>query len=211
MRITSGRYCGDFEKAHEIVVQALEIAEAKQPAWRAFPQAGKIRVHLLQGDLQSAMQSAANDLFETIAIPYARYTIFEHLANVELALATGDHALGLKLAEDLFNEAAPLTRVDIPDVLRCKGIALLELNRLDEALRILTEARSAAEKLDATPQLWLILSSLADVHEKLGNVEEVESNRQEARNIIEQIAESLQEIGLRDSFLEQPRVQALMR
>ncbi|MDX1379294.1 MAG: hypothetical protein R3307_10615, partial [Anaerolineales bacterium] len=115
--------CGDFEKAHELVGLALEIAEAKQPAWKTFPLAGKIRVHLLQGDLQSAIQTAAGGLLETIAIPYARYTIFEHLTNVELAISKGDYELGLQLADDLLNEAAHLTRVDIPDVLRWKGIA----------------------------------------------------------------------------------------
>ena len=204
-------YCGAFEKAYEVIEHALQIAEAKQPAWRAFPQAGKIRIHLLQGDLQSAMQSAGSGLFETISIPYARYTIFEYLANVELAVSRGDHELGLRLADDLLNEARPLTRVDIPDVLRWKGIALLGLNRLDEALHVLTEACSRARSLGANPQLWLILSSLADVNSRLGNEEEAESNRAEARKIVEQIAESLREVGLRDSFLSQPRVRKVMR
>ena len=204
-------YGGNKQKIAQAAQMALEIAGAKQPAWRAFPQAGKIRIHLLQGDLQAATQAATNDLFETIAIPYARYTIFEHLANVELAVSSGDHELGLKLADDLYNEAAPLTRVDIPDVLRWKGIALLGLNRPDEALHVLTEACSLAKKLGADPQLWLILSSLADVNEKLGNHEGATENLEEARKIVEGIAQSLHEIGLRDSFLEQPQVRKLMR
>ena len=187
-------YCGEFEKAHEVITQALQIAEAKQPAWKAFPQAGKIRIHLLQGDLQSAIQSAASDLFETIAIPYARYTIFEHLANVELAVSKGDYELGLKLAEDLLNEASPLTRVDIPDVLRWKGLALMGLNRYDEALRVLTEACSLANGIGANLHLWRCLASLADVYENLGNTNGAESNRNEARKIVEQIAESLRQI-----------------
>ena len=204
-------YCGDFEKAHELVVQALEIAEAKQPAWMTFPLAGKIRVHLLEGDLQSAIRAAAGGLLETIAIPYARYTIFEHLANVELAISKGGHELGLKLADDLLNEAAHLTRVDIPDVLRWKGIALLNLDRLDEALQTLAEACLQARKLGANTQLWLVLSSLADVHAKLGNNKEAESNLMEACEIIEQIAESLHEVKLAESFLNQPQVKKVMR
>ena len=119
--------------------------------------------------------------------------------------------MGLKLANELLREAAHLTHVDIPDVLRWKGIALLDLDQHDAALQTLTKARSLANKLGANPQLWLILSSLADVNEKLGNDKEGESNRQEARNIIEQLAESLREVGLAESFLEQPRVRAMMR
>jgi len=204
-------YCGNFEKAFEVVAQALKIAEAKQPAWRAFPQAGKIRVHLMQGDLHAAMKAATNDLFETIAIPYARYTIFEHLANVELAIAKGDLELGLRLAEELLIEAAPLTRVDIPDVLRWKGVALFGLNRFGEARRVLNEACALAKKLGANSQLWLIFSSLANVNERLGNHEQARENQKEARKIVAQIAESLKEVGLRDSFLERPRVRVLMR
>ncbi|MEW6400306.1 MAG: adenylate/guanylate cyclase domain-containing protein [Chloroflexota bacterium] len=202
-------YCGDFEKAHEVIGQALQIADAKQPAWKAFPQAGKIRIHLLQGDLGSAKRSAEASLFETIAIPYARYTIFEHLANVELAISNGDHEKGLKLADDLLNEAAPLTRVDIPEVLRWKGLALFGLKRHEEAHQVLAEARSRAEDSDSNLHLWPILAGLADVNSKLGNQSEADANREQARRVIAEIAESLHEVGLRDSFLNQPRVQSL--
>jgi tetratricopeptide (TPR) repeat protein len=203
-------YCGEFKKAHEVIEQALEIAEAKQPAWRAFPQAGKIRIHLLEGDLQSARQSAASDLFETLPIPYARYTIFEYLANVELAVSEGDYELGLKLADDLLNEVTPLTRVDIPEVLRWKGLALLGLNRLDEAHQTLTEAWSRAKEHGASLHLLPISVSLAEVNSKLGREKEAEESRAEGRKIAERMAESLREVGLTESFLDQPRVKKLM-
>ena len=202
-------YCGDFEKAHEVIEHALKIAEARQPAWRAFPQAGKIRIHLLQGDLQSARQSAASDLFETIAIPYARYTIFEHLANVELAVAEGDYERGFQLADDLLKEATPLTRVDIPDVLRWKGLALLGLNRLDEAHQTLTEAWSRAKEHGASLHLLTLSVSLAEVNSKLGREKEAEDIRRKGRKIAEQMAESLRKVGLAEAFLDQPRVKEL--
>jgi len=104
-----------------------------------------------------------------------------------------------------------LTRVDIPEALRWKGRALVGLNRLDEALHTLTQAGSHARETDSNLHLWVILTDLADVQSKLGKNEEVESNREEARKIVEQIAESLREVGLRDLFLSQPRVRELMR
>jgi tetratricopeptide (TPR) repeat protein len=204
-------YCGAFEKGFALVDEALQIADAQQPAWRRFPQALKVRMHLFQGDAESAGRIAGNAIIEPISIPYARYTIFLFLANVELAIAKGEFAKALSLAESLLKEVTPLTRVDVPDALRWKGEALLRLNRLDEALQTLTEACSLAKGMGANLYVWLILAALADVNWRLGNEREAETNRAEARRVIEQIADSLREIGLRDSFLNQPRVRELMR
>jgi tetratricopeptide (TPR) repeat protein len=85
------------------------------------------------------------------------------------------------------------------------------LDRFDEAHRVLTEACSLANGLGAKPQLWPILASLATVNSKLGKYKEAEAILEEARTIIQQTAESLREVGLSESFLNQPRVQKLMR
>ena len=204
-------YCGALEKGLNIVDQAFHVAETKQPAWKAFPQAANIRMHLLHGDIQSARQVAGDRVLEPISIPYARYTIFLSLANIELAVSRGDHQPALALAEELLQEVFPLTRVDVPDILRWKGIALRELERIDESYQTLIHARSLAEDSGCNLHLWPILAELAEVNERLGNHQEAETNRETARLILEQIAESLREVGLRDSFLNQTRVQKLMR
>ncbi|HEY9527807.1 MAG TPA: adenylate/guanylate cyclase domain-containing protein [Anaerolineales bacterium] len=204
-------YCGALEKGLNIVDQAFHVAETKQPAWKAFPQAANIRMYLLHGDIQSARQVAGDRVLEPISIPYARYTIFLSLANIELAVSRGDHQPALALAEELLQEVFPLTRVDVPDILRWKGIALRELERIDESYQTLIHARSLAEDSECNLHLWPILAELAEVNERLGNHQEAETNRETARLILEQIAESLREVGLRDSFLNQTRVQKLMR
>ena len=204
-------YCGAYERGFELIDRAIQQAQAHQPAWVTFPQATKVRMHLLQGDLRSAEQTAGGELLKPISIPYARYTIFLCLANIELAVVQERYEDALSLIEELLGEVTPLTRVDVPDVMRWKGTALLGLDRTDEALHVLTEACSLASGMGANPQLSLILASLADVNAKVGNDKEAASNRSEARKIVEQIAESLREIGLRDSFLSQPRVQVLIR
>jgi tetratricopeptide (TPR) repeat protein len=204
-------YSGAFEKAYEVIEQAIKVAEAKQPAWQVFPQAAKIRIHLLQEDVEAAVRSAGNALLEPISIPYARYTIFLCLANIELAVSRADYALGLRLAEELLNEVLPLTRVDIPEILRWKGDALIGLARLAEAHQVLTEACSLAKGLQAKTQLWPILASLATVNSKLGKREEAKENLEQARTIIRQIAESLHEVRLSETFLNRPQVRALMR
>ena len=204
-------FCGAFDDAYRMVSQSIQFAESTQPAWRVFPQAAKVRIHLLHGDIESAQREAGDAPLQPISIPYARFTIFIVLANIELVYARGDYATALLMIDELLNEVEPLTRLDVPDVLRMKGNTLIELNRYEEALRVLTEASSRARGIGANLQLWLSLASLADVHEKLGNKQESESNRNEARQIIEQIAESLREVGLAESFLNQPQVQNLKR
>ncbi|NOH04459.1 MAG: hypothetical protein HND47_22060 [Chloroflexi bacterium] len=191
--------------------QAAQFAESKQPAWRTFPQAALVRIHLLHGDIDSARRAAGDAPIRPISIPYARFTIFIALANIELAYARGDFSTALSLANQLLAETELLTRLDVPDVLRWKGLALSAMDRKDEALQCLTEACSRAVKMGANLQLWLSYATLADVQEKLGNHREARSNRNEAHKIIAQIAESLHEVGFADSFLNQPYVQKLMR
>jgi hypothetical protein len=115
------------------------------------------------------------------------------------------------LSQELLDEVAPLVRVDIPEVLRWKGVALSGLGQLDEAHRVLSEARALAESTSSNLHLWLILVGLAEVNSKLGKHKEAGLNRGQARKIVEQIAESLREVGLRESFQEQPRVMSLLR
>ncbi len=205
-----GRY-GAIGKGFTLIEEALEATEAKQPDWKDLPLAIKVRLHLLNGDVQSAEKTIGPLHLKPISIPYSRYTILICLANVELALAQKDPVRALALVEDLLAQVAPLTRVDIPEVLCRKADILIELERLEEAYQILTNARSAAERLGSKHDLLQILSSLAKANSKLGNPEEAEANREAARAIIQQIAESLHEIELSESFLKQPRIQALMR
>jgi tetratricopeptide (TPR) repeat protein len=203
-------YCGAFEKSYHLINEAIRQAEAKLPQWRAFPQAGKVRIQLLQGDVGAAEATAGNALIRPISIPYARYTIFVFLANIELAFAREEYDRAVKLSEELLDEVSPLVRIDLPEVLRWKGNALSSLGRYEGAHLVLTEARSLAETSNSNLHLWPILAGLADVNVKLGNHKEAAANRELARAIVEQIAESLVGVGLRETFLEQPRVRALI-
>jgi len=204
-------YCGAIEKGLPLIEQALQIADAKQPAWRSFPQAAKVRMHLLMNDVQSAEQIVGNNLLQPTSIPYARYTIFVCLANIELAMAKSEFERALSLTNELLDEVTPLTRVDIPEALHWKGNALFRLGRFDEALQILTQACTLAKQTDSNLHLWVILIDLAKVQLELGNQNEAENSLAEGRSIVHEMAESLREVGLAESFLNQPRVKKLMR
>ena len=131
------------------------------------------------------------------------------LTNIELELAKNNFQTALSLSDDLLREITPLGWINNPEILNRKADALIGLKRLDEALQTLTEACSLAEKLDAKHHLWTILSNLSDVSSQLGNQKESDMYRNQAREIIEFIAESLAKIDLKEKFLNQPRVKKL--
>ena len=203
-------YCGDFESGFKLIEQAFQAAEEKQPSWISFPQAAKTRMHLLMGDVLLAEQSAGNTLLQPISIPFARYAIFVCLANIELAAAKNNFARAAALADELLDEVMPLTCVDVPEVLRWKGIALVGLERLEEALEVLTQACSLARESTANLHLWAILEDLAKVQAKLEMQKEAGESLAESRKIVQQIAESLREVDLRGSFLSQSRLRKLV-
>ncbi len=202
-------YCGAYEKGFELIEQALQEARARQPDWFAFPQAAKVRMHLLAGDVQSAVAAAGGHPLIPVSIPYARYTVFLCLANVELAVANKDYQGALTFTEELLEETLPLTRVDIPEVLRWKAGALFGLQRVKEAHQVLIDACSRAQATGSNLHLWPILVDLALVNEKLGRSDDAAANRRTARAVVEQIADSLIEVGLRETFLNQPRLKAI--
>ena len=200
-----------MEKGSPLIDRSLQIAAAKQPAWRSFPEAARVRMHLLMEDVGSAENMAGNTLLQPTSIPYARYTIFVCLANIELAVKKKEFDKALSLADRLLEEVMPLTRVDIPEVLHWKGNALFGLGRFEEALQVLAQACSLARQTDSNLHLWVILADLAKVQLELGHQEQAADSLAEARAIAGKVAYSLQEVGLTQSFLDQPRVMKLMR
>ena len=204
-------YYGAVEKGLDLADLALEITEAKQPDFRSFPLAIKVRLYLMKGDLETAEMTAGPAPLLPIKIPYSRYTIIVCLANVELALAQKNHERALTLADELLERAVPLTRIDIPYVMARKADALIGSGRLEEAHQVLTDACSLAEETGSRHHLWSTLASLAAVKSMLGRQAEVDEHRGKARLIVEEIAESLRPVGLSESFLNQTRVKELMR
>ena len=68
-------YCGAIEKAHPLIEQATQISNDKQPAWRSYPQAASVRIHLLANEIEAAEEITGKKLLQPISIPYARFTI----------------------------------------------------------------------------------------------------------------------------------------
>lgn len=202
-------YYGAPEKGFELAERAFVIS-GQQPDFKTFPQAVLVRLYLMNGDLASAQKVAGAEPLRPITIPYARFMIVVCLANIELALAQKKYEQALTFADDLLAQVTPLVRIDIPYILARKADALMGLDQLDEAHRIITEACSYAEKFGSAHHLWSSLADFAEIQSMLGQTAEAEKNKKKAGAIAEWIAVDLQNIGLAEAFLNQPRVKKLM-
>jgi predicted ATPase/class 3 adenylate cyclase len=202
---------GKVSRGIEMAEQALEIAREKMPDWESPALAVMIRLNILKGKLETAEKIGDTEqLNPVLSVVRSHYLALIGLTDVEMELARKNFQTALSLSDDLLDEISPLGWINNPEIMNRKAEALIGLGRLDDALQTLTEACSLAEKLDAKHHLWPILSNLEYVSAKLGNHGEAEHYHKQACEIIEFIAEKLEPIGLKESFLDQPRIQKLI-
>jgi tetratricopeptide (TPR) repeat protein len=201
--------CGAIDKALGLIEPAIKLAEANVREWTVLPISIKVRVNLLAGDVRAAMEAAAAVALKPSSIPLAHYALMVRQAEIDVAFAREDYAEALACAETVLAEMDGVVYGEIPLISARKGDALLRLGQTQEALQTLTQAAVMAAKHKSRNALWLILSSLAGAKAKLGKEKEAADNRAEARLIVEEIGERLGPLGLRESFLSQPRVKVL--
>jgi tetratricopeptide (TPR) repeat protein len=118
----------------------------------------------------------------------------------ELALAQGEPAVSLHIAEQLIISAPGNVQQPIPYLLALKGEALLSLKRLEEAAAALENARMGAERRQAPSILWRIHRSLGKVYHLLKHEEQAQREWSEARDIIARLAGTIDETTLREHF-----------
>jgi DNA-binding CsgD family transcriptional regulator len=124
------------------------------------------------------------------------------LAWGELVLAQGDANLALRIAEQLTDSAPGAARArPIPVLLKLKGAALLALQRVDAAVQVLEQARSAAEALGLRPLLWQLLRALGQAQQRLGFRKEARHSFAAARQIVGVLAATIDAADLRDQFV----------
>ncbi len=120
----------------------------------------------------------------------------------ELALAQGEPAVALRIAEQLLVSAPGDARPQpIPLLLALKGEALLALKRLEEAAGALEDAKLGAEQRQALSILWRIQRSLGQVSHLLKREDQAHREWSEARDIITKLAATIDETTLQKHFL----------
>jgi tetratricopeptide (TPR) repeat protein len=133
-------------------------------------------------------------------------TIFEleivmALVEIEFALANGklDGALlQMNALLDLLDRSG--ARYFLPEAFYLKANILLAQNQFDEALRVLLDARNAAQKIGFRTHLWRILALLTRLTEMHGDRESARHYRDEVLPVIEFIAAHTKDAELRGSF-----------
>jgi DNA-binding CsgD family transcriptional regulator len=123
----------------------------------------------------------------------------------ELALAQGEAQVALEIAERLIASAqgqllAQVPPQPIPQLLKLKGEALGATKRLSEAVEALEEAKRGALLRREAPLLWQIHRSLGQVYRRLKREEQAQGEWAAAREIIGQLAATIEEEALREHF-----------
>src|SRR5713101_5957275 len=121
----------------------------------------------------------------------------------ELALRQGKLLLAFERAELLLASAPGANEVGsqpIPALLKLKGEALLALSRLDEARAALEEAKRGAQERHCPALVWQMHRSLGQVYRLLKREEQAQREWAAAREIIEQLAATVEDAALREHF-----------
>src|SRR5258708_5236058 len=122
----------------------------------------------------------------------------------ELALMQGKPMLAFERAEHLLASAPGAIEVrsqPIPALLKLKGEALLALSRLDEARAALEEAKRGAQERHCPSLLWQVQRSLGQVYRLLKREEQAQGEWAAARQIIEQLAATIEDAAVRGHLL----------
>jgi predicted ATPase/DNA-binding CsgD family transcriptional regulator len=121
----------------------------------------------------------------------------------ELALAQGAAQVALHIAEHLIVSApGDVRQQPIPHLLALKGEALLALKRLEEAARVLEDAKLGAEQRQAPSVLWRIHGSLGQAYHLLKREDQAQREWSTAREIIATLAGTIDQTYLREHFVQ---------
>ena len=207
-----------FELARAALAKADEMKVNEAIGARPLALAALAHLHLLKGDwaeAQARINEAYGELGSTeAALDSGRMgllLIFNVLIRGEVALANKESDEVVRLANRTITSMHERgIRIFLSDTLRLKGQALLGLGHTSEAREALAEARAEAEALGSRRSLWPILSVLSRLEDQHGNHAEAETLRQQAKEIIEYIADHTGTTELRASFLNVPQVREVM-
>jgi tetratricopeptide (TPR) repeat protein len=199
---------GDASNGLRMARQALAITDAEMPRWQSFPLGVLVELHLIEGDLIEA--EAALERIQGDALPEenAVFGIASILTRSRFALGTGDYEQTILLANELLARSIEYGMgAYTPEALYLIGQAHAALGEREAARERLIEARSAAEAIRSQRMLWPILFSLSQLED---DPAEARRLRQQAGEIIHTIAGNINRPNLRETFLNQPRVQAVL-
>jgi class 3 adenylate cyclase/tetratricopeptide (TPR) repeat protein len=130
----------------------------------------------------------------------------------ELWLTKGDAEKALRFAEECLKLAEPTeSRKNIVKGWRLQGQAYCMQGKLADAEAVLQKALALAKEVGNPPQLWKTYQALGELYEKQGATVQARSAYANAIEVIEGVANRLQDQELKRTFLEAKPVQEIRR
>jgi tetratricopeptide (TPR) repeat protein len=130
----------------------------------------------------------------------------------ELWLARGDYDKALAYADECLALAEPSdSRKNMVKGRRLRGQVFLAQGELAEAERELVTALEMAREVGNPPQLWKTHAVLGELRQAQGRADEARQAYQDALTVIEEVAASLSDESLRETFLGSDHVQGIRR
>ncbi len=201
---------GAIDRGLELAKMALQWAQQHMPTFQVWALACLTRLYVLAHQLDAA-QATLNSSYELFTHDWAQNSALElPLADAELALAQKDYARALQVMDKLLTNIDQFSiRFLRADALYLKGCALINLNEVDQAYKVLSEAQAQAQTLGTRRILWKILAQLSDLESQRGHASQAKTLRDQARQTIDYIAAHCP-IDLKETFLNLPDVQATL-
>jgi tetratricopeptide (TPR) repeat protein len=162
---------------------------------------------IAQGDCARA-KVVLDDVFgpQTPCQTMAQRLVWCARAELELAQARPDQALAI--IDRLISTAAHVEDGEvIPRLWYLRSEALVALGSMEEAQAVLCSARDAAQRQAARPFLWRICVTLGKCYRTQDSRERAEEAFALARTTLEELASTVPDHHLRDTFLRQASAQ----
>jgi tetratricopeptide (TPR) repeat protein len=173
--------------------------------------------YLLMGDLEQAQRYlekvyADTQQREQWGEEWMKWRYAQHLYHSlgELWLAKGDAGQALEFAEECLKLAEPTTsRKNLVKGWRLKGQALLAQGQGEQAEAALARALTLAREIGNPPQLWKTYQAMGALYESQADLECAQAAYQSAMDVIDGVAERLQDQDLQRTFLAARPVQEI--
>jgi predicted ATPase len=198
---------GKTDRGLELVRLALTNAREQMPLYQAFVLGILAQLQLLNDNIAAAKEAIDLGQKDPGREAWPVYFVPVRLADSWLALKLGDYEQALAVTDDLLADLRQYgMRSEIPRTLYFHSQALLGLGQDEAARSRLQEARAEAEAIGSRWMLWQISFVLSQLET---DPIEAKHLRRQAGEMIEYIADHIDDLELRTSFLDLPHVRVI--
>ncbi len=179
------------------------------PIFHDYYLAHLANLYVLEEQYEQAADVLARCVYDVYTGPLVPYYVWMFTAKAGLLCARGQYAEAVSLLERaIVSQTEGGINYFLGDLLLLQAQALLAMDppQQEEARRVLRQAKAALEGAGLKRVLWRVLAALAE----LSTAEEAVLLRQESWQMVNDIADGIEEDKLRRAFLNDPDVVKVM-